>query len=530
MSSQFIPRMTTIALVMLALNFKGGGGLEQVTGDYLLAATVSPASVNRTSTPAAATSSGFKVIFDKPSAGGGEAEASFDFSFDSTGKLALAMTRVNAAGVRKTSHPRLAHNLSDIALPNLPITVQLLRRGTFYLLYLNQDYSTPGVVPLTYVERATSDVDCQHHTVDPTITPLATQTGITAMLVGDEGEHDEAMVPAVFHAVVTKMSITPYRFESQPIQSQPVATYCPTCGRGCSPPANVSGCWAYNQIIPGSLVKYNATFYLYVAGQDYDGTDGGGRARIGVAFGPSLDNMTVHPDFLIEGTPNSADERSVFPNGAVVLDNGTIAMTYAGQNNGDQWGGIFLATSDCPVGCPWKKHGPVLHCGAGASPKLCASVANPPINEHDLIQLANGTFVVFYAGFADAADKGWMATSEDLLTWHDYPGNPALPTPTEECGQYPKATCWDGVHRRPRSLLQYKDYWYLIYEGTNQEPWNPTQCWGDTVGLMRSRTLEGPWIERHPLQASDPPPPQKKNHFLGFVNSRTLMESTEPPF
>ena len=108
-------------------------------------------------------------------------------------------------------------------------------------------------------------------------------------------------------------------------------------------------------------------------GQDYDGTDGGGRARIGVAYGPSLDNMTVHPDFLIQGTPNSADERSVFPNGAVVLDNGTVAMTYAGQNNGDQWGGIFLATSDCPVGCPWKKHGAVLHCGAGASPVLCVS-------------------------------------------------------------------------------------------------------------------------------------------------------------
>ena len=38
------------------------------------------------------------------------------------------------------------------------------------------------------------------------------------------------------------------------------------------------------------------------------------------------------------------------------------------------------------------------------------------------MQLANGTFLLFYAGFEAGADKGWMATSTDLLTWTDFPG------------------------------------------------------------------------------------------------------------
>ena len=56
------------------------------------------------------------------------------------------------------------------------------------------------------------------------------------------------------------------------------------------------------------------SFFLYVAGQNFHGTDGGGRARIGVASGPSVDTLALHPHFLVEGTPHSSDERSVFPN------------------------------------------------------------------------------------------------------------------------------------------------------------------------------------------------------------------------
>ena len=283
---------------------------------------------------------------------------------------------------------------------------------------------------------------------------------------------------------------------------------CTSCGKGCGPP-DFKECWAYNQVIPGALIHTNGTFFVYVAGQDYDGTDGGGRARIGIAHGPSLTNLTLEHDFLIEGTPGMADERSVFPNGALELANGSIAMTYMGQNHNDTWGGIFLATSNCPLGCPWQKHGPVLSCALGsAAPDICAAskTHHPAIHEHDLVQLENGTFVIFYAGNLPAGDQGYIATSEDLLTWHNFPGNPAMPLPIKECGQYPDSMCWDGGHRRPRSLYRHGDYWYLIYEGTNQISWTgPNGAWGDTVGLLRSRDIEGPWVERHPLQISIPP-------------------------
>ena len=38
-----------------------------------------------------------------------------------------------------------------------------------------------------------------------------------------------------------------------------------------------------------------------------------------------------------------------------------------GQAQNDSWGGIFLATSGCAVGCPWRKHGVVLGCGGDAA-------------------------------------------------------------------------------------------------------------------------------------------------------------------
>ena len=45
-----------------------------------------------------------------------------------------------------------------------------------------------------------------------------------------------------------------------------------------------------------------------------------------------------------------------------------------------------------------------------------------------------------------------------------------LPLPLKECGVYPNSRCWDGEHRRPRSVFHYEDYWYMIYEGTTQHP------------------------------------------------------------
>ena len=103
-----------LALTMLAFNVRVSG-LQQVTGDYLLTATLSPSS-----TQAAGR---FSIIFDKPSAlnGGKEAEAAYDLSFDSKGSPTLSMTRVNAAGgrceiqkTRSCHHRESARGLLDV--------------------------------------------------------------------------------------------------------------------------------------------------------------------------------------------------------------------------------------------------------------------------------------------------------------------------------------------------------------------------------------------------------------------------------
>jgi hypothetical protein len=56
-------------------------------------------------------------------------------------------------------------------------------------------------------------------------------------------------------------------------------------------------------------------------------------------------------------------------------------------------------------------------------------------------------------------------------------------------------------------VFQYKDYWYMLYEGTTQHPISLGGCFGDTIGLTRSRHLEGPYTERHPLQVMIAPQP-----------------------
>jgi hypothetical protein len=192
--------------------------------------------------------------------------------------------------------------------------------------------------------------------VEPELEPLSAFTGFKDVSGG------------VF--TLNSLTVGPYRFEAAGLPSTPLLTHCPTCGVNCDPAhGKTDGCWAYNQVIPGGglLQMPNGSYVLYVAAQDYEGNDGGGKARMGVATGPSLDQLSLHPDFVLEGTPGALDERSIFPNGALVLKNGTVVVTYMGQAADDAWGGIFLASSDCAVGCAWRKHGVVLGCGGDAA-------------------------------------------------------------------------------------------------------------------------------------------------------------------
>jgi hypothetical protein len=180
---------------------------------------------------------------------------------------------------------------------------------------------------VAYTERPSSDVVCDvphEKLVEPQLEPLRSSAGIKDVSGG------------VFQ--LNSLDVAEYRWEAVPLPAAPVVTHCPNCGAGCDPSKNqTAACWAFNQVIPGALLRdangshaagglRNGSFVLYVAGSDWDGDDGGGKQYVGVATGPSLERLTLRPEYLIGGTPDTRDERSLFPNGALLLENGTVAL------------------------------------------------------------------------------------------------------------------------------------------------------------------------------------------------------------
>ena len=473
--------------------------LQHATGDFILQANVSECKAAVRSG-----SNAVEIVFDARTSTLSSTSTYSSYSLEpSSGTIEFIRYRNGAKSVLQTvTTDPTKWNDNGTA----PLRIELLRRGTFYLLYLGGSHLDSQ--PITYVQRPSSEVMCSSggNSVEHELEPLSAFTGFKDVSGG------------VFQ--LNSLTVQPFRFEAAELPSAPVLTHCPTCGVTCDlAHGKTDGCWAFNQVIPGGglLQTPNGSFVLYVAAQDYNGNDGGGKARMGVATGPSLDQLSLHPEFVLEGTPGALDERSIFPNGALVLNNGTVVVTYMGQAADDSWGGIFLASSACAIGCAWYKHGVVLGCAqhnaTGADPQVCGAATSRarPIHEHDLLRLPNGTFVLFYAGNTAPGDQGFLATADDMRgPWRNYAGNPALPLPLKECGAYPDSTCWDGEHRRPRSLLKFKDWWYLLYEGTTHHPSSLGGCWGDTIGLMRSKTLEGPYVERHPLQIIVPSQPNAR--------------------
>eukprot|EP01043_Picozoa_sp_COSAG02_P060110 COSAG02_NODE_7789_length_2844_cov_141.457356_1_plen_530_part_00 len=378
--------LTSLPATPLLLLLQGALGvqaqlnsLHPVAGDFVLRANISQCDFSTPAVPQPLqVNSGkntLEVVFDGVSTGN---YSSYSLQ-PSTGMIELLRYRLGNKTVLQTiqSDPASWRAASPEPSASSPLLVELVRRGTFYLLYLGGSHLTSQ--PATYVERPTSDVICLNHAhaVEPELEPMRSSAGIRDVSGG------------VFQ--LNSLRVDEYRWESAPLPTEPVLSHCSSCGVDCDASRNkTDGCWAYNQIIPGALLRQansshraaglrNGSVVIYVAGSDWDGTDGGGRQRMGVATGSSLEALTLNPNFLLEGTTDARDERSIFPNGALLLENGTVALTYMGQAQNDSWGGVFLATSNCSVGCPWHKHGVVLGCGGDAAH---TSGADPQASRH----------------------------------------------------------------------------------------------------------------------------------------------------
>jgi len=249
-------------------------------------------------------------------------------------------------------------------------------------------------------------------------------------------------------------------------------------------PAGPEGSFFEQQAIPGGLIRYQGTYYMYfMAGMRGD-EEGASRRAIGVASSPDLIAWTVHPEPVITyGDSGSWEPTGIYPSGAVVTPEGQVAVMYAAQKF-PNWNGFGLAIAEHPLG-PFQKY-----------PGNPVYQHNGPAHEFDLVHVDSPDYryLLFYAGFTTnppggpAGDRGYLLYSDDLLNWKADERNPVFGPETRDN--------WDAIHVRPRGLNRVGDMWYLWYEGANH--WIPKtktfdgqvhHGWWDTVGLARSTDL-----------------------------------------
>ena len=248
------------------------------------------------------------------------------------------------------------------------------------------------------------------------------------------------------------------------------------------------GSFYEEQVIPGSLIKFKNTYYLYfMAGMKGD-EEGSSRRSIGVATSTDLRNWKVHDIPVVKnGEPNIPHD-NVYPNGVVITPDEKIALMYSVQKY-PEWLGFGLAIAEHPLG-------PFVHHQENPVYKHFSHA-----HEFDLVRVDENEYryMLFYAGYTPkprsgpSGDRGYLLYSNDLVTWWEDERNPVFRPETLDN--------WDAVHVRPRSLTKYDGNWYLWYEGCNT--WKPEGVnhhgWWDTVGLARSKDLiEWEYYPRNP--------------------------------
>lgn len=241
-------------------------------------------------------------------------------------------------------------------------------------------------------------------------------------------------------------------------------------------PKGPVGSFYEEQAIPGAVLLYRDTYYMYFMAGMKGNQEGSSRRSIGLATSPDLIHWQVLPEPVI--TYKDFPYDNLYVNGAQLTPDNRIAVMFSAQQF-PEWKGFFLATADTPFG-PFKAYSkkPVYKHFTHA-------------HEFDLVQTDHPDYryLLFYAGFTPkpatgpAGDRGYLLYSKDLIHWTPDARNPVFSPQTLDN--------WDAVHIRPRSLNRIGDTWYLWYEGCNN--WAPPQenhhGWWDTVGLARSKDL-----------------------------------------
>ncbi len=238
------------------------------------------------------------------------------------------------------------------------------------------------------------------------------------------------------------------------------------------------GSWYEWGSIPGAIIQYEGKYYMYFLAHRSGGKfEGEGKAlrSIGVAYSDDLINWKVHPKPLI--TAENLPGDNVYPNAALVLPNGKIALLFSVQQF-PEWVGFFLATAEKPLeSFKMYENNPVFKHFSHA-------------HEFDVVEIEHPDYkyMMMYSGYTPeppsgpSGDRGYLLYSKDMIKWVEHPKNPVF---------YPETlTGWDCTHVRPRGLNKIGDTWYLWYEGTVH--WDPPvehHGWWDTVGLARSKDL-----------------------------------------
>ena len=276
-----------------------------------------------------------------------------------------------------SSATRLRAREAD-ALPAAPWNITLLRRGTYFFLNVGEAFGAWIVHPF-------GDVDCGEGVV--------TRDEPASVTV--------AFVPAAEDVALANVDVRELRWGA-------VAAGSPGARGVALEHHGRPGSWAEGQVLPGAMLRWqqDGVYYLYVCGSDLGraGLESGGAVRTGVATSKDLRSWTLAPDPVLDlGAAGAWDESNVFVNGAVLTDDGRVALSYAGNNYGSSaatqigWGGIGLATGAHPLGPFTKEPEPVLPLGdAGAWD-------DGAIHEHLLTRLDNGTYLLFYTGCERAA-------------------------------------------------------------------------------------------------------------------------------